>query len=405
MRHADYDLLIAGGGLAGSCLALALKDCGMQIAVIEAQSRAQRRDSAIGDRALALAKGTVRLLEALNVWQGIAHSATPIEQIHVSDCGHFGKTRLSARQEGVDALGYVIVARYLEEHVADLIDRSGIEQFCPERITGLMPSTQQISVNIEDHHNTTRHATARLIVGADGGQSSVRRLLHIGQKVTEYSQSALVTIVKSELPNRSIAFERFTSSGPLALLPLGGCRSAVIWSHRHEDSEELLALSDTEFISRLHQCFGYKLGELQLIAPRHAFPLTLVQAERMVANRAVLIGNAAHQLHPVAGQGFNLGLRDVGQLAEILQYRYAQSQDIGAADFLAKYAADRQRDQERVIGFTNSLVRLFSNNHWSIAAARNTGLTFLDQTPLAKRLLAQYAMGLAGRLPRIGTRR
>ncbi|MGR8932811.1 MAG: 2-octaprenyl-6-methoxyphenyl hydroxylase [Gammaproteobacteria bacterium] len=404
MTHADYDLIIAGSGLAGNCLALALHETGMRIAIVEAHSRTQRRDSALGDRALALAKGTVRLLEALNVWQGVAHLATPIEHIHVSDQGHFGKTRLSARQERIDALGYVIVARDLEEHVADLAAQTSVKPFCPARIVGLMPGKQQISVAL-DHGSVKSDFTAHLIVGADGGQSSVRRLLHIGRKNTDYGQSALVTTVSTELPNNSIAFERFTASGPLALLPLGKHRCAVVWSRRPEDAAALLAMSEAEFITQLQRCFGYKLGALQLAAPRHAFPLTLVQADQMVAGRAVLIGNAAHQLHPVAGQGFNLGLRDVAQLAEILQQRYVQSQDIGAADFLADYAAIRQHDHNRVIGFTNSLVQLFSNTNAPVAAARNAGLTLLDQIPAAKSRLTRYAMGLAGGLPRIGARR
>lgn len=404
MTHANYDLIIAGGGLAGNCLALALQDTGMRIAVVEAHSREQRRDSALGDRALALAKGTVRLLEALNVWQGVAHLATPIEQIHVSDQGHFGKTRLSAQQEHIDAFGYVIVARDLEEHVADLVAQTPIKQFCPARITGLMSGTQQICVKLDDG-KTSYDLTARLVAGADGGQSSVRRLLHIGQKTTDYGQTALVTTLQTELDHRHTAFERFTASGPLALLPLGTNRCAVVWSRRPDEAEALLAMSDAAFIAALQHCFGYKLGALRLAAPRHAFPLTLVQAEQMVAGRAVLIGNAAQQLHPVAGQGFNLGLRDVAQLAEILQHRYAQSQDIGAAEFLAEFAATRQRDHNRVIGFTNSLVHLFSNTHASIAAARNAGLMLLDQVPAAKSRLTRYAMGLAGGLPRIGGRR
>lgn len=404
MTHADYDLLIAGGGLAGNCLALALHDSGMRIAIVEAHSPAQRHGSALGDRALALAKGTVRLLEALGVWQGVAHLATPIEHIHVSDQGHFGKTRLSAQQERVDAFGYVIIARDLEEHVADLVAQAPVTQFCPARITGLMSGKQQICVTLDDG-GAKSELTARLVAGADGGQSSVRRLLHIGQKTTDYGQAALVTTVATELPHQHTAFERFTASGPLALLPLGKNRCAVVWSRSPEDAAALLSLSDAAFIAALHQCFGYKLGALQLAAPRHAFPLALVQAEQMVSGRAVLIGNAAHQLHPVAGQGFNLGLRDVAQLAEIVQSRYAQSQDIGAAGFLADYAAERQRDHNRVIGFTHSLVQIFSNTHAPLAAARNAGLTLLDQIPATKSRLTRYAMGLGGGLPRIGARR
>jgi len=399
MQH-DYDLLIVGGGLAGNCLALALRDTGLKIAIVEANTREQLHDSNSGDRALALAAGTVKMLEAMGIWQGIAEAATAIKKIHVSDQGHFGKVRLSAQKEKVEALGYVINARDIETHIADLVTEAGIELICPVRLVGLMAGSNSVNISLK-RGDESFIVTTKLLVGADGGNSSVRKLLEIAQHITEYGQTGLVTTVKTSLPHNNVAFERFTASGPLALLPVDNDRCAVVWTRSNEDAEALMSGSEADFLAELQQCFGYKLGKLSLVAPRRAFPLSLIRAEKMTADRTVVIGNAVHQLHPVAGQGFNLGLRDVVRLAEMIINRHQSGQDIGAADFLTAYAESRQKDHDRTIGFTNSMVRIFSNDWLALAAARNIGLAILDHIPAAKTLLARHAMGLAGRLPRL----
>ena len=400
----DYDLIIAGGGLAGNCLALALKDTGLRIAIVEAHTREQLFNSPAGDRALALAAGTVMMLEALGIWQGICHAATAIKQIHVSDRGHFGKTRLSAQKEHVEALGYVITARDIETHVANRVAEAGIELIAPARVVGLMSGDNEVCVSLKQG-NESLNVSAKLLVGADGGLSSVRKLLDIAQHMTEYGQTALVTTVRSTLPNKNTAFERFTASGPLALLPVAKNQCAVVWTRTNDDAEALMLGSEADFLAELQQCFGFKLGELSLTAPRRAFPLSLIRAEKMVAGRAVIIGNAVHQLHPVAGQGFNLGLRDVVNLAEMLIKQHEQNQDIGEAGFLKAYAVSRKKDHDRTIGFTDAVVKIFSNEWLALAAARNIGLALLDHIPAAKTLLTRHAMGLAGHIPRLGSNR
>ena len=397
----DYDLLIVGGGLAGNCLALALKDTGLRMAIVEANTHEQLSVSPAGDRALALATGTVMMLEALGIWQGISHAATAIKQIHISDRGHFGKTRLSAQKENVDALGYVITARNIETYVAKQASESGIGLISPARVVGLMSGDNEVCVSLKQG-NDSLNASAKLLVGADGGFSSVRQLLDITQQITEYGQTALVTTVKSTLPNKNTAFERFTASGPLALLPVAKNRCAVVWTRKNEDADALMLGSEADFLDELQQCFGFKLGELSLVEPRRAFPLSLIRAEKMVAGRAVIIGNAVHQLHPVAGQGFNLGLRDVVRLSEMLIKQNEQHKDIGAADFLKEYAASRKKDHNRTIGFTDAVVKIFSNEWLALAVARNIGLALLDHIPVAKTLLTRHAMGLAGQIPSLG---
>jgi 2-octaprenyl-6-methoxyphenol hydroxylase len=404
LQH-DYDLLIAGGGLAGNCLALALKETGLRIAIIEANTREQLHASPAGDRALALAAGTIKMLESLGIWQDISHAATAIKNIHISDRGHFGKVRLSAQKENVEALGYVITARDIETHVASLVKQANnIELICPARVVGLMAGISAVNVSLK-RGDEPLNLSAKLLVGADGGNSSVRKLLDIAQQVTEYGQTALVTTVTSSIPHKNTAYERFTASGPLALLPIANNHCAVVWTRTNEDADALMSGGEADFLAELQACFGYKLGELTLAAPRRAFPLSLIRAERMVAARTVIIGNAAHQLHPVAGQGFNLGLRDVVQLAEMIIEQHDAAKDIGAADFLQAYAESRQKDHDRTIVFTDNVVRIFSSDWLALAAVRNIGLAILDHIPAAKALLTRHAMGLAGRLPRLGSRR
>lgn len=393
----DYDVLIVGGGLAGNCLALALQQTDMQVALLEASTREQQHNSPAGDRALALSAGSMQLLERLGVWQKVADLASTIKHIHISDQGHFGKTRLSAQQQGVAALGYVIRARDLEDHVADLVQQSNITQIRPARVIGLMSGEGQVYVSAK-LNNENLNLNAKLLVGADGGNSSVRKLLNIKQQQHDYGQTAIVTCVRPSLSHENVAYERFTASGPLALLPYGDDFS-LVWTRKQEDAEQLMRAGDAEFIAQLQQCFGYKLGEFTLQEPRRGFPLTLVRAESMAMGRVVLVGNAVHQLHPVAGQGFNLGLRDVIQLAGMLIARSDAGADIGAKDFLQSYVQERQQDHRMIINFTDGVVRLFSNDWLPLACARNAGLSILDRVPAAKTVFTRHAMGVSQNMP------
>ena len=267
-----------------------------------------------------------------------------------------------------------------------------------------MSGLETVNVSLKQNEQSI-NLSAKLLVGADGGQSSVRKLLEISQQVTEYGQTALVTTIKSSLPHNNVAYERFTKSGPLAVLPVNNEECSVVWTRSHEEAEGLMSGSEADFIGQLQACFGFQLGALTLSSPRRAFPLSLIRADSMVVGRTVIIGNAVHQLHPVAGQGFNLGMRDVAQLAEMLQTQQKKQADIGDKALLKQYADSRQKDHNQTIGFTDNLVKIFSSDWLPMAAARSISLAVMDHIPTAKSVLAKHAMGLAGRMPRVGSRR
>lgn len=401
MNTFDYDIVIVGGGLAGGSLALALRQTPLRVAIIEASGDDERRASPAGQRALALARGSAQILQQLGVWPRIEDRTTPIRHIHVSDRGHFGKTRIDADREGVAALGYVATARTIEDGVAAELSGGTVDLIQPARLIGLQASDTCICVSLK-HGDEALSFTSRLVVGADGGSSSVRRLLDIPQQVRDYQQTAIVLEVDAERDCPSTAYERFTAAGPLALLPVGRKRYSVIWTLRTAEADEQLALPDALFRDRLQDAFGHWVGRLELATPRVGFPLSLIRAARMTDQRVVLIGNAMHQIHPVAGQGFNLGLRDAAQLAEMLTVRQRFGEDIGDAELLSDYAAARRKDLNNVVLFTDSLVRLFSTSFAPLALVRNLGLVALDNLPGAKRLLARHAMGLGGRIPLVG---
>ncbi len=396
----DYDVLIVGGGLAGGSLALALRSSGLNVAVVEAISDEQRQSSAASNRALALAHGSKWLLEQLGVWSDVRKRAIPIKTIHISDRGHFGKTRLLAEEEGVDALGYVAVARILEDSISKGLTTSNIERICPARLIGMQTGSESVCVSLKKGKECL-NLNVGLVVGADGGNSTVRRLANISEYTRDYCQTAIIAVIKPEVSPNFTAYERFTASGPLALLPTeDGCYS-VVWTQKSEDAESIATLSDAEFNQELQTAFGHWLGELSYCGSRGAFPLELVQADSMISDRTVLVGNAVHQLHPIAGQGLNLGLRDIAVLAEMLIQDCGADKDPGADQLLHRFAKSRKEDHDRVIGFTDGLVSIFSNDWVPLSIARNLGLFGLDCLPWAKHAVARYAMGLGSRMPRL----
>ncbi|MGA1561738.1 MAG: 2-octaprenyl-6-methoxyphenyl hydroxylase [Gammaproteobacteria bacterium] len=404
------DVLIVGGGMAGASLALALAPSGLRVTLIEAQPFVEQPTAAYDDRGIALAWGSQRILEGLGLWSELAQEATPIRQIHVSDAGHFGFTRLHADEEGVPALGQVVTGRILGRALQQALQQQeGIRVIAPATLTHFAQGDGTVMAEVVDAKGATQKWQASLLVAADGGNSPIRAQLVEQGRITlqqrEYDQHAIVANVTPGKSHQNVAYERFTDQGPLAFLPLadveGQPRMALVWTATAERRDALLALSDVEFLAALQDKFGGRLGRLQRVGVRKSYPLQMLRAEQSVAGRVVLIGNAAHTLHPVAGQGFNLGLRDVAWLVEILRDAQADGQDIGADAVLQCYEQKRVGDQARTADFTDTLVRVFTHPALPVRVGRSTGLLAMELVAPMRHALAKRNLGLNGPLPRL----
>ncbi|MEE9597980.1 MAG: 2-octaprenyl-6-methoxyphenyl hydroxylase [Acidiferrobacterales bacterium] len=398
----DYDIVIVGGGLVGMSLASALGRSGFRIAVVEAKEWQSPVAPNQEGRTLALAYGSRRIFEGMGLWsQIVAQGVTPIKRIHISDRGRFGITRLDATDAGIDALGYVVQTTALAAVLYHAVqDHESIDLISPAAMKDLVFSIDSVSITVQ-HANRERKVSARLLVGADGGRSRVRSLAGIGTHEVDYDQTAIVTIVTPEAPHDNVAYERFTDSGPLALLPMQDQRCTVVWSTHRQQADSIMAWDEAMFLQQLQERFGDRLGQFLKVGKRVAYPLVLARVDQDVRARLALVGNAAHTVHPVAGQGFNLGLRDVATLSQILVEAARDGRDIGDAHVVGKYLSWRQRDTRAVTAFTDGLIRLFSNSFMPVAVARNFGLMATDLLPPLKRFLIRRTSGLAGPLPRL----
>jgi len=403
----SVDIAIIGGGLVGASLACALGKQGHSVAVVEARPIYQSQAASFDERTLALSFGSAQIFASLGLWSDVLQQGiSPIESIHVSDQGFPGKTRLQANEAGVDALGYVVPMRILGSVLKDaLAQLDTVKFFCPASLSAMTTDTDHARLSITTE-SVEHELHASLVVGADGADSVVRQFAGIQDRSSDYQQSAVIANISSERAHRNVAYERFTRHGPLAMLPLPAYdddqhRSALVWTVPTERVETVMAYSDEEFLAEVMQDFGMSLGRLLKTGKRHAFPLSLRQAQDSIAERVALIGNAAHTLHPIAGQGFNLGLRDVAVLAQVVVDALRAGRDPGLLQALQLYADWQQSDQQRVIGFTDSLVRAFSNRLPPLAFVRNMGMFGAEIFPSLKQRLAKQAMGVAGKLPRL----
>jgi 2-octaprenyl-6-methoxyphenol hydroxylase len=397
----ECDVLIAGGGLVGSTLALALSRIPLRTVVVEARDPGKLEQPSFDARVTALASGSVRILQALGLWEGsLRAGAEPIRCIHISERGRFGACRITASQEGVAALGYTVENRLLGQQLWSRLD-SAPEVGClaPAVLRSASEGRGAISAAVEAGRRRI-DIRARLLVAADGARSPIRRAFGIAVEEDRYLQQALIVNCATEEPHRGRAFERFTDGGPLAVLPLCEDRVAVVWTMDEDAAARALALNESDFRRELQEAFGYRLGRILRTGARLGYPLARTRSAAVHAGRAVLVGNAALSLHPVAGQGFNLALRDVASLAEVLSdeaRRAGARADVGAPALLRRYAVWRERDQRAVAMFTHGLIRLFSQPMPVVAAGRGLGLAGFDLLPAAKSQLARRMMGLAGR--------
>ncbi|UCP16377.1 2-octaprenyl-6-methoxyphenyl hydroxylase [Aeromonas media] len=406
MSHSDpvhVDVAIVGGGMSGAVLALSLaalkgpSGAPLQILLLEASAPELNAHPGFDARAIALSAGTCEALARHGLWSRFAPHCAPITHIHVSDRGHCGQTRLTAAQFGLPALGQVIelsAAGIALQQGMDAI--ANIRLCCPAQLSTIAPQEEGVTLTLASGE---RYQT-RLLVAADGGNSFVRQHFKLPVSRHDYEQSAIIATVKTAEDPAGRAFERFTEGGPLALLPMQEGLSSLVWSVPRDEAQALMALDDAAFLARLQQAFGWRLGRFVRTGARNLYPLVLTVADYPLAQRTVLVGNAAHLLHPIAGQGFNLGMRDLDLLTQAVARALSAGEDIGSFEVLSAYWQRRKGDQEQTIWLTSSLAQLFSNGHAPLVAGRNLALSLMGRLPWLQAPLASRTLGFVADLCR-----
>ncbi len=383
-------VIIVGGGMAGATLALAISSLtqgAVPVALIEAQLPDNRQHPGFDARAIALAQGTCQQLENIGVWSALADCATAIEHVHVSDNGHSGFVNLRAQDYRVPALGQVIELHDAGQRLFALLQTApGVTLYCPAKVVDVTRTTESANVMLDNG----QQLSAKLLVAADGSYSALAQACNIQWQQQDYQQIAVIAnVTTSELPNGR-AFERFTRNGPLALLPMSQGRSSLVWCHAKEDKQHVDSWDDARFLAELQRAFGWRLGRFLHAGKRHSYPLQLLTSSRHISHRLALVGNAAQTLHPIAGQGFNLGLRDVMSLAETI----AQAgEDPGDYGVLSQYQQRRQQDQQATIGVTDGLIHLFANRYGPLVVGRNLALMSMECIPTIRDAFARRTLG------------
>lgn len=404
----QFDLIVCGGGMVGASLVVALlpaaEQLGLRIALIEQNALPTvanpEYQPSFDARSTALAAGSRTLLETMGVWSALAEHLTPIKEIEISAKGQFGRTQMQAEREQVPALGYVVenhwMGQVLMSHIQQ-VDSPQIEFFSPATVRSISPAMPLSEVIIESE-GVTQTLSAPLVVMADGGRSELRLAMGIDYSEQDYHQHALVANVALDRPHEGVAYERFTEQGPIALLPIesadGQARMGLVWTVSEERIDQVMALDDAAFLEELQGAFGFRAGALTRVGERFSYPLKLILAQEQARTGLVVLGNAAHSLHPIAGQGFNLAIRGVAQLAELVIARKKAGQALGDLAALQTFVEQRRADQQRTIRFGDSSLKLFMSRNPAVRLGRSLGLQLLDLIPPARTLLARAAMGL-----------
>lgn len=403
-HHIKVDVLIVGGGFVGNTLAAALAGASVSSAMVDTADLGQVINAEFDGRSFAVSLSNKRLLEGVGIWQDLAAQTAPILDIRISDGPSLMFLHYDHRETGDDPMGFMVENHYLRRALYLRLQASdAVRVFAPDRVERLIRDQHGVSATLQ----SGAKIWARLVVGADGRDSMVRADAGIATTKWTYNQSGIVCTVRHERHHNFIAHERFLSAGPFAILPLqgdppeAGNRSSLVWTENSVLTPTVMGLNEDEFRDEVRQRLGDFLGEVNVAGPRYVFPLGLQFAQRLMDRRMALVGDAAHAMHPIAGQGLNMGLRDVAALAEVLVDAERLGQDIGDEQVLARYVRWRRFDNTLMLAATDGLNRLFSNDVGPLRLARDFGLAAINRLPPVKRLFMRHAMGLVGDLPRL----
>ena len=394
----QFDIVIVGGAMVGSVLALGLERISkvhnrpLSVAIIEAFEPTSEHPG-FDARAIALSHGTIEALKTLDIWNGLEHLSTNISHIHISDRHHFGMTDLNAAEFNLDKMGAVVELNPVGFALHKLIQSSNVTMFCPTKVKSIVAEPAQQVLTLDNGETVT----AKLVVAADGANSIIRQCHRLEQQSVDFEQTAIIANVKLDDKHHNKAWERFTDTGPLALLPMsaseGNDRLSLVWAVKPEQAENYLALSDKEFVDKLQTAFGFRAGKLITAGKRFSYPLVMTYMQRPIHHRTLFVGNAAQTLHPIAGQGFNLGLRDIMSVIDVCEDALMHDTDIGSAHVVHSYLKQRQPDRDNTLQRVEFLVRGFSNNHFPLVCGRNIGLSLLSWLPSLKTTVGKKAMG------------
>ena len=396
----QFDITIVGGGMVGISLALLLAaQQRWKILVVESRvisvENAMEYSASFDARSTALSWSSRSIFQNMGIWHKIEQHAQAISSIHVSDRGHFGLTRLKAEEAGVDALGYVVENSWLGSVLIQQAKQADIRVKDDAKIISIVPKAESMQLTIETE-GQQQLINSKLLVVADGADSTCAKKLGISQQRKAYGHSAIIANISLQQAHNKVAYERFTDQGPMALLPLtdfeNDHRCALVWTQPSEQADGLMASDDSEFLSQLQARFGDRLGKFKRVGERVCYPLALTTSEEQVRRRLVVVGNAAHSLHPVAGQGFNLSLRDLDCLAQCLANQPQQT-DVGELEPLLGYQKQRENDQRNTLIFTDNLTKLFGLSSSAVALGRNSGLLMMDLVPTLRNQFAHFGMG------------
>ena len=397
MEPDRVDIAIVGGGMVGLSLAIGLARAGADVALVERASIADMAEEAFDGRGSAIAAGSKRILDGVGLWRAMQADASPILEIRVADGASPLFLHYDHKDIGDDPIGWIVENAVIRRTLAGALHESGVRVIDRTTVERMAPEAGHTGLVLE----RGRRLEARLVVAADGRNSPLRELAGIEAVRWAYPQTGIVCAVRHEVPHNGIAHEHFLAAGPFATLPMIGNRSSIVWTERNDMIPAILDLDDDGFAAELRSRFGTFLGDIEVAPGRWAYPLSVVHAKRYTAPRLVLAGDAAHAIHPIAGQGLNIGLRDVAALAQVVVDALRLGLDPGAPNVLDRYVRWRRLDNMAMIAVTDSLNRLFSNDIPPVRLARDAGLAAVNRAGPLKRLFMRHAMGLVGDLPRL----